>query len=242
MGDFCSQNKESITEANFSNSYDSAANPSSLPNSGTGFSNVGSNGLVDQSAVDDYIITLLSKANATAPGGTDPNNLNPASNFAKSSAALRGRLADEYCFYYKRYMYALQKVLLLAATSGMNLSTNADYIAKKKVAQDLNSKLNQLLQIMQGLINVRTKNLNDYYGTDTGVNSINAELDNARKSLVTHMGKLQSNDMEMDVKSSMIDYTLEKNSSSRNLLAIYGFMNIVAAGILFYLYTGSRSS
>jgi hypothetical protein len=240
MGDFCSQNKESITDSNYTDSYDTGAHPSSLPNSGTGFSNIGSNGLVDQSEVDNYIITLLSKANASAPGGTDPNNLNPASNFAKSASALRSNLADEYCFYYKRYMFSLQKVLLLAATSGMNLSGNADYIQKKKVAQDLNSKLNQLLQIMQGLINVRTKNLNDYYGADTGVNALNTELDNARKSLVTHMGKLQSNDMEMDVKSSMIDYTLEKNSSSRNLLAIYGFMNIVAGGILFYLYRASR--
>jgi hypothetical protein len=242
MGDFCSQNRESITDTNFSNSYESATRTSSLPNSGTGFSNIGASGLVDQSAVDDHVVTLLSKANATTPGGTDPNNLNPASNFAKSSAALRSRLADEYCVYYKRYMFALQKVLLLAATSGMNLSGNADYISKKKVAQDLNSKLNQLLQVMQGLINIRTKDLSEYYGPDTGVNSLNTELDNARKSLVTHMGKLQSNDMEMDVKSSMIDYTLEKNSSSRNLLAIYGFMNIVAGGILFYLYTGSRSS
>jgi hypothetical protein len=240
MGDFCSQNKESITDTNYTDSYDTAAHPSSLPASGTGFSNIGSNGLVDQTEVDNYIITLLSKANANAPGGTDPNNLNPASNFAKSASGLRARLADEYCFYYKRYMYALQKVLLLAATSGLNLAGNADYIQKKKIAQDLNSKLNQLLQIMQGLINVRTKNLKDYYGSETGVNSLNTELDNARKSLVTHMGKLQSNDMEMDVKSSMIDYTLEKNSSSRNLLAIYGFMNIVAAGILFYLYRTSR--
>jgi len=239
MGDFCSQNKESITDSNYRESYDTAEHPSSLPNSGTGFSNIGSNGLVDQSAVDDYIITLLSKANASAPGGMDPNNLNPASSFAQSASGLRTRLGDEYCFYYKRYMYALQKVLLLAATSGMNLSGNADYIEKKKIAQDLNSKLNQLLQVMQGLINVRTKNLRDYYGNDTGVNALNTELDNARKSLVTHMGKLQSNDMEMDVRSSMIDYTLEKNSSSRNLLAIYGFMNIVAAGILFYLYKTS---
>ena len=222
MGDFCSQNKESITDSNYRDSYDTAAHPSSLPASGTGFSQIGSNGLVDQQAVDDHVVILLSKANATTPGGTDPNNLNPASSFAQSAASLRERLGHEYCFYYKRYMYALQKVLLLAATSGLNLSGNADYIQKKKIAQDLNSKLNQLLQIMQGLINIRTKDLENYYGNDTGVNALNNDLDNARKSLVKHMGKLQSNDMEMDVRSSMIDYTLEKNSSSRNLIAIYG--------------------
>jgi hypothetical protein len=93
---------------------------------------------------------------------------------------------------------------------------------------------------MQGLINSRAESLDTYYGTTTGVNALNGQLDDARKSLTKHMGKLQSNNMEMDVKSSMIDYSLEKNSSSRNLLAIYGFMNIVAGGILFYLYKSSK--
>jgi hypothetical protein len=46
--------------------------------------------------------------------------------------------------------------------------------------------------------------------------------------------------MEKDLKSAMVDYTVEKNSSSRNLLAIYGFMNIVAAGLIFYLYRTAK--
>jgi hypothetical protein len=240
MGDFCSENKESITDSNYKDAYENGQRKSSLPNSGTGFSQVGSNGLVDQSAVDSHVSTLLAKANARPPGDTDPDNTNPAANFSEAAAGLRTNIGNEYCFYYKRYMYALQKVLILAATSGMNLSGNADYITKKKTAQDLNGRLNQLLQVMQGLINARSESLDTYYGTTTGVNALNKDLDDARKSLNTHMGKLQSNNMEMDVKSSMIDYSLEKNSSSRNLLAIYGFMNIVAAGILFYLYKSSK--
>jgi len=240
MGDFCSQVTESITESNYKTPYENAQRKSSLPNSGTGFSQVGTNGLVDQSAVDTYVSTLLARVNAVPPGNTDPNNTNPAANFAESSAALRTSISNEYCFYYKRYMFALQRVLMLAATSGMNLSGNADYIEKRTTAQDLNKKLNQLLQVMQGLINARSQSLDSYYGTTTGVNALNGQLDAARTSLTGHMSKLQSNNMEMDVKSSMIDYSLEKNSSSRNLLAIYGFMNIVAAGILFYLYRSSK--
>jgi len=242
MGDFCSQNTESISDNNYKESYDNAKHKSSLPNSGTGFSSsaLGTNGLVNQDAIDTYITTLLAQASAQPPGDVDSEDVNPAADFATSAATLRKSLADEYCFYYKRYMYALQKVLLLAATSGMNLATNADYKAKKQIAQDLNSKLNQLLQIMQGLVNARTASLQNYYGGDTGVNQVNQDLDAARASLVKHMGKLQANDMEMNVKASMIDYTLEKNSSSRNLLAIYGFMNIVAVGMLFYLYKSSK--
>jgi hypothetical protein len=44
----------------------------------------------------------------------------------------------------------------------------------------------------------------------------------------------------MSAKQSMIDYTMEKNSSSRNLLAVYGFMNIVAVGLLFYMYKAAK--
>lgn len=240
MGDFCSQNKESIDKNNYKDSYDNAQHKSSLPNSGTGFSKVESNGLVDQSAVVSHVKTLLDRAKASPPGDTDPDNTNPAANFSESASALRTNIGNEYCFYYKRYMWALNDVLIFAATSGMNLAGNASYNEKKKIAQDLNSKLNQLLQVMQGLINVRSDSLNTYYGTTTGVNALNGQLDDARKSLNLHMGKLQSNNMDMDVKSSMIDYSLEKNSSSRNLLAIYGFMNIVAVGILFYLYRASK--
>lgn len=240
MGDFCSDNKESITEANYAVSFENASRKSSLPNSGSGFSQVGSNGLVEQSAIDGHVTTLLANMNAIPPGQTDPNDLNPAENFAKASSALRANIGSEYCFYYNRYIYVLQKVLLIAASSEVNLAGNADYINKKKTAQDLNAKLNQLLQIMQGVINSRTNALNNYYDTSSGINSINKDLDDARKNLIEHMNKLKANDMEMDVRSSMIDYSIEKNSSSRNLLAVYGFMNIVAVGILFYLYKASK--
>jgi hypothetical protein len=138
-------------------------------------------------------------------------------------------------------MYALQKVLLLAATSGMQLATNADYNSKKQIAVSLNGKLNQLLQIMQGIVGSRASSLSDYYGTTTGVNAVNEDLDDARKSLVGHMSKLQNNNLQSDISGSMIDYSLEKNKSSTNLLAIYGFMNIVAVGMLYYLYRNSKA-
>jgi hypothetical protein len=69
---------------------------------------------------------------------------------------------------------------------------------------------------------------------------LNSDLDTARTNLKTHSEQLQKNDMNTDIQSSMIEYSLEKNSSSRNLLAIYGFMNIVAVGLLFYLYKNTK--
>jgi hypothetical protein len=72
------------------------------------------------------------------------------------------------------------------------------------------------------------------------VNALNSNLDTMRTQLIAHSTQLQSASLETDVQTAMIDYTLEKNASSRNLLAVYGFMNIVAVGLLFYLYRSSK--
>jgi hypothetical protein len=238
---FCSQDTTVINNSNYLDKYSSATKPSCLPNGGTGFSSIGADGLVSRAAIDAQIVTLLSNAtfNAAAPAVIDSRDLNAASTYATNSAALRNSINNEYCFYYKRYMFVLERVLGLASTSGMN-PADTTYVKMKQDAQSINSLLNQILQIMQGLVRSRSASLNTYYGSTTGVNQLNNDLDTARKSLIEHMSKLQSNDMESNVQSSMVDYTIEKNSSSRNLLAIYGFMNIVAVGLLFYLYRSSK--
>jgi hypothetical protein len=83
--------------------------------------------------------------------------------------------------------------------------------------------------------------LKSYYGEKSGVNELNTQLDETREELIKHAKLLKKNDLEKDAKSAMIEYSIEKNSSSRNLLAIYGFMNIVAAGLIFYLYRSVKS-
>jgi hypothetical protein len=97
---------------------------------------------------------------------------------------------------------------------------------------------------MKGIVNNRLGTLDTYYKGSSGtgqINAINMELDDTRNNLVKHSRKLQNNDLKSDVQSAMIEYSLEKNSASRNLLAIYGFMNIIAAGLLFYIYTKSKA-
>ena len=115
------------------------------------------------------------------------------------------------------------------------------YVTKKGNTERLNSKLNQILQILQTLVNSRLSTLKGYYGTDSGVNALNRQLDTTRADLIKHSELLKKHDLEKDAKSAMVEYSIEKNSSSRNLLAIYGFMNIVAAGLIFYLYRTAKS-
>jgi hypothetical protein len=232
MTDFCSGNKETINDGNYMQKYPGS---SCLPNGGVGFPDnaISDRGMVDVGQLDSQIMALLPGQRAAAPPGLSPTDLNPAGAFSDSAATLRNNIRDEYCFYYKRYMYILKKLLTTIATSNSN-ATGVNIM--KQHTEDLNSKLNQILQLLQALVNSRLNTLKMYYGPNTGVNQINRELDRNRADLVKHTNLLKNYELEVDLKSAMIDYTLEKNSSSRNLLAIYGFMNIVAAGLIFYLY------
>lgn len=259
MSNFCSKNSETITELNYTDIF----SPSCLPNAGAGWSSdsVDANsGLVSSVAIDTQIAKLLSRTytstnergiqietNVQAPSliQTSTNhpqtNINPAGIFSKNSAMLRSTIESEYCFYYKRYIYILTEIFQTASQRNSNdLTADTGYQQKKVNTEKINMKLNQILQVLQGLANSRITTLSQYYGTNSGVNQVNAELDRNRSDLIRHSHMLKNSKMEKEVRSAMIDYTIEKNSSSRNLLAIYGFLNIVAVGVLFYIYRSSK--
>lgn len=189
-------------------------------------------GTVDSAALNGFVTTFLSTASppSTLTPAT-PNN--PAKDFATRSDALRTSMNAEYCWYYHRYIWALTQVLTAASQSGgvvdPQIKTNTGL---------LNNKLNGILLVMKASVNSRMNTLKGYYDTD--INKQNNNLDTVRQRLSDHSQILQNNDLQSDVQSAMIDYSIEKNSSSRNLLAVYGFMNIVAVGLLFYLYTNTK--
>jgi len=237
---FCSSNTDVITSSNYHIKYPES---SCLPSNGSGFpaASIGNRGVINTAAMTEHITRLLDEKNAVAPSEIKQlQEMNPAEDYAKKSAELRLSINKEYCYYYVRYTYILKEVLILAATQPQT-QLGDSYNTMKNNTIALNSKLNQILQIIQAIVNSRMASLKDYYGTSTGVNQVNSDLDTTRTDLLNHSKLLKNTAMEKDLKSAMVDYTIEKNSSSRNLLAIYGFMNIVAAGLIFYLYRSSKS-
>jgi hypothetical protein len=190
-------------------------------------------GTVDSAALNAFVTTFLGQA---SPPSTlsSPSSVNQSQEFATKSNTLRNSMRAEYCWYYNRYFWALSQILTKASQSGQVIDPEL-----KVNTAILNSKLNGILLVMKATINSRMNQLNGYYsGGD--VNSQNSQLNTARQRLAEDSKILQNNDLQSDVQSAMIQYSIEKNSSSRNLLAIYGFMNIVAVGLLFYLYTHTK--
>jgi hypothetical protein len=199
---------------------------------------------VNETAVNTLVDTLLSRSRATAIDAsefvgvraTDTSQPNPAKDFAQNAKILRQTIKDEYCYYYSRYNWGLNKILVSATQQGSAVDP-----AFKAGVQKLNITLNVILAVMKGMVNNRMASLQEYSSdSEKGVNELNSELERARISLQRDSGMLQANDLNTDIQSSMIEFSLEKNESSRNMLAMYGFMNIVAVGLLFYLYTNVK--
>ena len=246
MPGFCETTNASdtipITKANYLTAYTSTPAFTSLPTDVSTI--ISADGTVNRSALQTHVASLIaSKATPPQPASIessarDPSIANPTKNFADSAATLRTNIQKEYCWYYKRYNWAMQRILMNVASDTGEVDDSL-----KNGAITLNTKLNVILLIMKGIVNNRLTTLQSYYGQSNSgmINAINMELDDTRNNLVKHSIKLQDNDLKSDVQSAMIEYSLEKNSSSRNLLAIYGFMNIIAAGLLFYIYTKSKA-
>ena len=229
MSSFCPAETTPITKATYMNTYTLPARiPSCVPPSNV----IKADGTVDSAVLNGFVVGFLGSASppSTLMPAT-PNN--PAKDFASKSNALRSSMQAEYCWYYNRYVWALTQVLTAASQSGGVVDPQM-----KNNTATLNTKLNGILLVMKASVNSRLNTLKDYYDTD--INSQNSALDNARQRLKDHSELLGKNDLQSDVQAAMIDYSIEKNSSSRNLLAVYGFMNIVAVGLLFYLYTHTK--
>ena len=249
---FCNSNTETITFANFDKVYTvSGDNKECLPTSG-GFTTGVTNGIVSDSALTDHITALLTTFAANPPTGTNQSKDNQAATFAKNAKQLRTALQTEYCYYYVRYVFALNQVLTAATGTNIDNTTiingGPTYGSLKDTTALLNKKLNELIQIMQKLQAIRFGSLssgadsyyNKFNSSSEDSTTFNGKLKAQQESLKAQSALLQSGSFNDDVKQSMIDYTLEKNASSRNLLAVYGFMNIVAVGLLFYMYKASK--
>ena len=200
---------------------------------------INTNNIVVQANLTAFTQALLI---ATAPplSAADLNNLKMGRSQSETSAPsygthakfLRDFIQQEYCYYYTRYTWAISTMFNTATTSGATISE-----ALKTNTAILNKKINTILAVLGEIVNQRTLSIKGYIDSNDGLNSLNSDLSTARTRLRENSEKLEKQDLAADIQSSMIDYSLEKNESSRNMLAIYGFMNIVAVGMLFYLYT-----
>lgn len=154
---------------------------------------------------------------------------------AKESATMR-KIKDEYCYYYFRYKYSLETLFdkLVNTSKLMTLpeTDKADIQSKLTRAKNFNEKLNDLIQITNYIAQKRSIEMREQ---NTEINTLNAGIKSTFDTLQTHSRILNSETSLTDLRKRMVEFTEEKNRSAMNLLSLYGFLNLVAIGLLFYI-------
>jgi len=221
---------QSFTEAELNALFPNGILPESID-----ISNRNSSGLL----TDTYIISFVAslKTRGIIPVLTTINE-NENVYHSKVDSLLTG-CKSEYDHYYTRYV-AILNILFTAIRDQytVNSTDNQTKVANSNVKLlNLNIKLNDLIQIMQGISN-------DMLQTS---NAMEAELTAFQESMVKTKQKLKyqtdiikSNQNGTKISREMVKYTEENARYTDNLLKMYSFLNVVALGLLIYIYRAAN--
>lgn len=145
-------------------------------------------------------------------------------------------LQTEFCYYYARYKFALEDLFeTLSRTSAGSTVTGpqrATIETKITNAKNLNTKLNDMIQITNAIAKKRSAEMRDQ---NTTINMLNDSIKDVYTRLQRQNEILRKEDSITDLRKRMVEFTEEKNQSATNLLSLYGFLNLVALGLLFYV-------
>ncbi len=157
--------------------------------------------------------------------------------YVEKVRAMKDGIKDEYCFYMSRYRFAISTLFdqIANATSGTtaNLATIESMTEKSMY---LNRRLQDLSQISNAISE-------DQYSTSKQfqhmINDANDKIQKYVDTLKSHAAILQKEAPGVEIKKRMVEYTKEKAGAHKNLLSLYFFLDVVALGLLFYVYKAS---
>jgi hypothetical protein len=228
---FTCPKQTSITDSELQQTF-----PGLLPATPNGDSDRDSAGLLVPNAIQAIIASLKGS-------GVIPSIKDTKSQGGSKQAALLSTIKSEYCFYDSRYKYALEKIFSevqhgyltnTPATSANTSSNTKKYIA---LAQALNRRLNDLIQ----LVNAITEDMmSTSTSMDTEMTNMSQSMQEQKKKLDQQNKTISSNEAAMKIRKEMVKYSEEKARHTDNLLKLYSFLNVVALGLLVYIYKAAN--
>jgi hypothetical protein len=191
-----------------------------------------------EEALKAHMANLTAKGVIKAPPtvGSKPEAIHE---YLQADEATLNAMQAEYCYYATRYRYCIMKLIETSAgvpTAGSSASQPAlgDWLT---AARKLNTRLMDLVSIMKALTMTRME-MGPQMGAD--VAKLNADLSVRMKKLSEQSGDLASSgNGDNKVYKKMVEYTKQKAKANANLVLLYTFMNLVALGMLFYVYRAS---
>ena len=177
------------------------------------------NGMLKLSTVKTIVSNL--KKSGVIPTLTSDTEL-----FIQKQNSLIHNIKSEYCFYYSRYTYSLQKLL-------KSISESKEDNKYLELTQRLNKKMSDLIQIMNG---VNEELLLSDTNMKNGIKTFDKEIKQMHTKLVEQNKIISSSEAVTKINKEMVKYTEEKRRYTDNLLNLYSVLNIVALSLLVYVY------
>lgn len=186
-------------------------------------------GMLKQSVLTDWVSRLQDSGVVPVP-----KKLTSADYVSKVKDLLTYGKA-EYCFYDARYRASLEYLFTGIRNAAGNNTDETKQVVETRlgISQSLNRKVNDLIQIMNKITEIMMKS-SDTLQKD--IEEFNKNLREKRDKLEEQNKIITSNEATMRLQKEMVKYTEEKAGYSDNLLKMYSFLNIVALGLLIYVY------
>jgi hypothetical protein len=191
------------------------------------------NGLLKDAKVKDIVASLKKNGILPVYNGRNERKVNDA------ITRLLANGKEEFNFYYDRYKDSIGAIIDMVGEYAKDATqANIDRVNKLitdelAIATMLNRKLNDIIQIMLGIIN-------DISSSSTNLqNSVQNMKNTLKQQQVTLMKQhriISSNEAVAKLNKEMVKYSQEKARYSNNLLTTYSVLNIVALGLLVYVF------
>jgi small-conductance mechanosensitive channel len=225
--------KTALTEAELTQQFGDAHTHGLLPSTPNPASERDTNGILSENTIKAQVSSL--KTSGVIP------TLNPkkTDEFVKKQSELLKNIEAEYCFYDSRYKYALQK-LFDSIQQAYMANTGDTQVAIQKylgLTQQLNQRLNDLTQITNAITDDM---LSSATNIEADIKSFDKKIKEQKNKLDAQNKIISSGQAVTKLHKQMVRFTEEKARYSDNLLKLYSFLNIVALGLLVYVYKSAR--
>jgi hypothetical protein len=188
-------------------------------------------------ALDDA--TLAAYVASLKKSGVVPPLVTNLDVYHQNISAFITNCKKEYHYYDDRYKYSLSH-LFNAVRNGYDVNTPDTQNTIKKyldTTTKLNKKLNDLIQITTA---VTTDMMQSSDAMETEIKEYNKRMEDQKAKLAEQSRIISSSQATTKIKKEMVKYTEEKARYTDNLLKVYSFLNIVALGLLVYIYKAAN--
>jgi hypothetical protein len=223
------QTKTALTDTELNQTFNTGSMPGLLPTAPAGASDRDGEGLLTKTAVETIISSLKNSGIIPSPK-TTKNDI-----YTKKQQELLKNIQAEYCFYEVRYKYSLEQLLNAINQGYTNNTPEIQQTIQKylKSTQMLNQRLNDLVQIINGITDDMLSSTTEL---ESEIKSFDKNIKEKQDKLAAQTKIISSTQAVAKLNKEMVKFTEQKARYSNNLLSLYSFLNIVALGLLVYVY------